>query len=697
MSTQTSDTVSYDTEGEVGLIALNNPPVNAASHDLRRGICAAVAALEADVTVRAIAIYGATRAFIAGADIREFGKPGLEPTLPDVCLVLENCAKPVIAVMHGPTLGGGLEVAISAHARVALPDLLTGFPEVTLGILPGAGGTQRGPRLIGIPATLDLATTGRRIGAEEALKLGLIDRISEGEPRVVAVACAREALAGTLAARRTADLEVVADRVALDRVACQLAETRPHLFSPHKCVQAIAASTRPLAEGLARERALFVECIDSPQRAGLIHAFFAERAVAKIPETGAPPRDLQSVGVIGGGTMGSGIATALLLAGLPVILTERDQKALDRARAAIAGNLQGAVKRGKISEEKRDAIMSDTLTTTTDMCALAGADLVIEAVFEDMQVKQDIFRQLDSICRPGAILASNTSYLDINEIAAVTGRPADVIGLHFFSPAHIMRLLEVVVADKTAPDAVATGFALAKRLGKVAVRAGVCDGFIGNRILSHYRKVADYLVIDGATPEQVDRAMTGFGFAMGPFAVLDLAGLDIGWAARKRQAATRDPSERYVETADRICENGWFGRKTGQGYYVYGDGGAVPNPEVDAIIKAERRTTGIQPRSFADKEIVERYMTAMISEAARVLAEGIALRPVDIDAVFLFGYGFPRHRGGPMMYADTLGAAALIERIERYATEDSHYWQVPPLLSQMAAEGRSFADMNASG
>ena len=694
MSTQSSDTVSYDRKAEVGLIALTNPPVNAASHDLRRGMCAAVAALQADSRVRAIAIYGGTRAFIAGADIREFGKPAPGPTLPDVCLAIETCTKPVIAVMHGPTLGGGLEVAISAHARVALSGLLTGFPEVTLGILPGAGGTQRAPRLIGIAATLDLATTGRRIGADEALKLGLVDRIAEGEPREIAFASAQQAIAGSLPTRRTADLAVTPDQAALDRVADRLARTQAHLFSPHKCAQAIAASPLPLAEGLAVERALFAECIDSPQRAGLIHAFFAERAVSKIPERDATPRAVQSVGVVGGGTMGSGIATALLLAGLPVMLTELDQDALDRGRATIAKYLAGAVKRGKIDEAKRDAILSEALTTTTDLGAFSAVDLVIEAVFEDMQVKKDIFERLDSICKPRAILATNTSYLDIDDIAAVTRRPADVIGLHFFSPAHVMRLLEVVAADKTAPEVVAAGFALAKRLGKVAVRAGVCDGFIGNRILSHYRKVADYLVIDGATPAQVDRAMTGFGFAMGPFAVLDLAGLDIGWAARKRQAATRDPAERYVETADRICENGWFGRKTGRGYYIHGDGGPVPNPEVEAIIQAERRNAGVTPRSFTDAEIVDRYMTAMISEAARVLADGIALRPIDIDAVFLFGYGFPRHRGGPMMYADTIGAAKLIERIEGFAAEDRHYWQVPPLLREMAASGRSFADMN---
>lgn len=696
MSMQASDTVSFEIVDEIGLIVLNHPPVNAASHDLRKGIVGAVRALEVDRAVGAIAIYGATKAFIAGADITEFGKPIKEPILPEVCLTLENCTKPVVAVAHGPTLGGGLEVAIAAHARVGLPDLLTGFPEVTLGVLPGSGGTQRGPRLIGIAATLDLATTGRRIGAEEALKLGLIDRIADGAPREVAIASAQEALAGTLTTRRTGELPVTPDQKALDRLTTKLAKTQAHLFSPHKCVEAIAASTGPFAEGMELERKLFFECIDSPQRAGLIHAFFAERAVGKIPEKDSKPREIGSVGVIGGGTMGSGIATAALLAGMRVTLAERDQEMLARGRETVGTNLAGAVKRGKLSEEKRLAMLADALGTTTDLGDFAELDLVIEAVFEDMTVKQDIFRQLDAICKSGAVLATNTSYLDVNQIAAVTRRPEDVIGLHFFSPAHVMRLLEVVVADKTASEVVATGFALGKLLRKVAVRAGVCDGFIGNRILSHYRKVADYLVMDGAMPVQVDRAMTGFGFAMGPFAVLDLAGLDIGWAARKRQAATRDPAERYVEIADRICENGWFGRKTGRGYYLYGDV-TVPNPEVEVIIAEERAKADVAVRAFTDEEIVDRYMTAMISEATRVLADGIALRPIDIDAVYLFGYGFPRFRGGPMHYADTIGAAALIERIGRYAAEDAFYWQVPPLLREMAEAGRTFAEMNREG
>jgi len=392
--------------------------------------------------------------------------------------------------------------------------------------------------------------------------------------------------------------------------------------------------------------------------------------------------------------MGSGIATACLLAGLSVTLVEVAQDGLDRGISTVTANLDGAVKRGKLKADKRDATLA-MLTPSLDMGALATADLVIEAVFEDMGVKKDIFTKLDSICKPGAILASNTSYLDINEIAAVTSRPQDVLGLHFFSPAHVMRLLEIVVAEKTAPDVVASGFALAKKLGKVGVRAGVCDGFIGNRILAHYSKTASYLVLDGATPQQVDTALEGFGFAMGPHKVGDLAGLDIGWMTRKRKAATRDPNERYAgAVADRICEEGWFGRKTGKGYYIYDGKDITPNPAVDTFIAEERARAHITPRAFTDAEIVDRYMTAMIVEATRVVEDGTAKRPLDVDMVFLFGYGFPRHRGGPLHYADTIGAATLIDRIKTYAAEDATYWQVPALLEKMAAQGTSFADMN---
>ncbi|MEM5581731.1 3-hydroxyacyl-CoA dehydrogenase NAD-binding domain-containing protein [Roseibium sp. AS2] len=695
--TSINDAVSFELTGAAGLIAIDNPPVNAASHAVRTGIRQAVEALQDMSAVKVIAIYGKGRTFIAGADIREFGKPPLDPWLPELCNFLEASDTPIVCVLHGTTLGGGLEVALACHARVALKGTRVGLPEVTLGILPGAGGTQRVPRLAGIRTALDMITGGKPVSAEDALASGLIDRISEGDPRAVALQSAQDLLDGTLPNRRTGALDTEPDPTALDEMRKKLARTQPLLFSPQKCVDAVAASSLPVTEGMKEERRLYEECMASPQRAGLIHAFFSERAVSKIPEASATPRAIDAIGVIGGGTMGSGIATALLLAGLPVTLTERDQAGLDRGIATITGNLDGAVKRGKLTAGARNDILSSKLKTSTDLGALSEVDLVIEAVFEEMSVKREIFEMLDKVCRKGAVLASNTSYLDINDIAAITSRPADVIGLHFFSPAHIMRLLEVVVADKTADDVVATGFALAKRLKKIAVRSGVCDGFIGNRIMTFYKKAADYMMMDGASPEEIDTAMRGFGFAMGPYQVADLAGLDISWAANKRRAATRPAEERYIPIADRLCENGWFGRKTGQGFYIYDDTGSRPNPEALAIIDAERDKAGIAPRAFSAEEIVSRFMTAMILEGSRVLEEGIALRPIDIDAVFLNGYGFPRFRGGPMHTADVIGAAELVRRIEDYAREDAWYWQVPALLRQMAENGGSFAETNDRG
>ncbi len=686
--------ISVEQNGDIALICIDNPPVNATGQAVRQGLQDAIQTLNNDGRAKVIAIYAAGRTFVAGADIREFGKPFVPPALPDVFNIIEASAIPVISVLHGTALGGGLELALSTHARIGIEGLRVGLPEILLGLLPGAGGTQRLPRLTGIPFALDMILSGRQVPAKEALEAGIIDRLESGDPRDMAMKAAQDVLDGSLKTRRTDQLATVPDEAALSETAAKLQKTQSHLFSPHKCVEAIAASTKPLSEGLGIERDLFMQCMDTPQRGGLIHAFFGERAVSNIPEAKGPAREIAHVGIIGGGTMGSGIATACLLAGLKVTLVEVAQDGLDRGINTITSNLEGAVKRGKLKADKRDAVQA-MLTPTLEMEALAEVDLVIEAVFEDMGVKKDIFGKLDTICKPGAILASNTSYLDVDEIAAATSRPQDVIGLHFFSPAHVMRLLEIVVADKTAPDVVASGFALAKKLGKVGVRAGVCDGFIGNRILAHYSKTASYLVMDGATPQQVDQALEGFGFAMGPHKVGDLAGLDIGWMTRKRKAASRDPNERYAgAVADRICEQGWFGRKTGKGYYVYDGKDITPNPAVDVFIKEEREKAGITPRSFTDQEIVDRYMTAMIVEATRVVEDGTAKRPLDVDMVFLFGYGFPRHRGGPLHYADTIGAKALVGRIKTYAAEDATYWQVPALLEKMAANGTSFADMN---
>ncbi len=687
-----AEVVSTEIVGQVGLVALNNPPVNAAGVALRTGLVAAVDALEANDAVAVIALYGAGRSFVAGADIKEFGKPPRAPFLPDVCNRLETCTKPVISVLHGAALGGGLEVAIATHARIALAGVQLGFPEVTLGIIPGAGGTQRAPRLMRMGPALDLITTGRRIGAEAAVDAGLIDRVTSGTPREVALKAAADVVAGQLPTRRTGDIVIQTDEAALTAAATSLARKQNHLFSPHRCVDAVAAAALPLRDGLAEERRLFNLCMESPQRAGLVHAFFAERAVAHIPEATAQPRDIATVGVIGGGTMGTGIATACLIAGCPVILVDAQSDAAARAETRIADALDGAVARGKMTPEARAAVH---LATTTDLTRLAEVDLVIEAAFEDMSVKRDLFGTLGEICKPGTILATNTSYLDVNDIAAASGRPEDVIGLHFFSPAHVMRLLEVVVARDTAPEVVATGFALAKRLKKVAVRAGVCDGFIGNRVMQAYRLAADHMMLDGTPPSAIDQAIRAFGFAMGPFETSDLAGLDIAWANRKRLAAHRDPAARYVGgVADALCEAGQFGRKTGIGFYDYAGDTPVLNPALEDLISAEQARLGVTPVALDPDAVTARYLTAMIAEAVRVLEDGIALRPIDIDAVFLFGYGFPRWRGGPLHYADTLGPDTLIQNIETFAETDPLFWRVPTLLVEMRDTGRRFADMN---
>ena len=691
-----SEAIEYERVGDIAVLKANNPPVNALGMDVRAGLIAGVERAEAE-GARAILIYGGGRTYFAGADIREFGKPPTKPYLPDVCNRIEASPLLVVSSMHGTALGGGLEIAISTHYRIAVPSARMGLPEVHLGLIPGATGTQRLPRLVGVEKSLDIMTTGRQINAQQALELGVIDRIAEGEPRDIGLTYAQELLDAGAPRRAVSEMPAPAPIDFDAAYDATLARSRGQI-SPAYCVRAVkAACDLPFAEGVAAERALFRELMETDQRQGMIHAFFSERAVSKLPELeGVAPRDLNAIGVIGGGTMGSGIATACLLSGLNVVLLEMTPEAAEAARGRIEGNLGGAVKRGKLSQDKYDAITGKALTLSTEYAALSDVDLVIEAVFEEMGVKKQVFTQLDAVCKRGAVLASNTSYLDIDEIAACTSRPGDVIGLHFFSPAHVMKLLEVVVADATAPDVVATGFALGKKLGKVSVRAGVCDGFIGNRILKTYRTCADHLVLDGASPYQIDKAMTGFGFAMGPFAVADLAGLDIGWATRKRLAPTRDPSERVPTYPDKLCEDGHFGQKTGKGYYDYAGGkrGGVPNPQVMELIEAERAELGIAPREFSDEDIVRRYMASMVNEAAKVVGEGIARRPLDVDMTLLFGYGFPRYNGGPLKWADMQGLPALLDDIRGYAEEDAYFWQPAPLLEQLVAEGRSFDDLN---
>ncbi|WP_027799863.1 3-hydroxyacyl-CoA dehydrogenase NAD-binding domain-containing protein [Paraburkholderia dilworthii] len=700
--TTLTDVVTRELRGKVLLVTIDHAPVNALSADVRRGLLAAIEAADSGHSVEAVLIVGAGRNFIAGADIREFGKPPVPPSLPDVCNRIEACTKPVVAAIHGAALGGGLEVALAAHYRIAIDGAKLGLPEVQLGLLPGAGGTQRTPRLIGAQTALDLMLSGRHASAQEALALGLVDRLGGSEDILAeGLAYVHELLAGHAAVRRTRDAAALSDRAAsLAIVAAARAEAAKKsrgLFSPLKIVDAIeAAITQPFEEGMRLERQLFVQCLDSPQRAGLVHAFFAEREVLKAPETrDARPRALDAIGVVGGGTMGAGIAVAVLDAGLPVTMIERDAASLSRGRAHIEKVYDGLIAKGRMSGEKKDRLMA-RWSGSTSYDALANADLVIEAVFEDLSVKQAVFAELDRVCKPGAVLATNTSYLDIHAIAASISRPADVIGLHFFSPANIMKLLEVVVPKAVSADVVATAFELAKKLRKTPVRAGVCDGFIGNRILAVYRSAADAMMEDGASPYQIDAAVRAFGFPMGPFQVVDLAGGDIGWAARKRRAATRNPAARYVQIADRLCERGWFGQKTGRGFYLYPEGSrsGQPDPEVEAIIDAERVRAGITPRKFSDEEIIRRYMAAMINEGANVVHERIALRPLDIDVTFLYGYGFPRYRGGPMKYADMVGLPRILADIREFAKEDPLFWQASPLLIDLVERGADFASLN---
>ncbi|CAE6844480.1 Fatty acid oxidation complex subunit alpha [Paraburkholderia aspalathi] len=699
-----ADVVTRELRGKVLLVTIDHAPVNALSADVRRGLLAAIEAADADKAVEAVLIVGAGRNFIAGADIREFGKPPVPPSLPDVCNHIEACSKPVVAAIHGAALGGGLEVALAAHYRLAVNGAKLGLPEVQLGLLPGAGGTQRTPRLIGAQAALDLILSGRHASAKEALSLGLIDRFGSSDDILAeGLAYAQELLAAHAPVRRTRDAAALSDRAAsLAAVATARAETAKKsrgLFSPLKIVDAVeAAIEQPFEEGLRLERKLFLECIDSPQRAGLIHAFFAEREVLKAPETrDAKPRALNKIGVVGGGTMGAGIAVAVLDAGLPVTMIERDDESLARGRAHIEKVYDGLIAKGRMSAEKKADVMT-RWQGSTSYDALADTDLVIEAVFEDLSVKKAVFAELDRVCKAGAVLATNTSYLDIDAIAASISRPADVIGLHFFSPANIMKLLEVVVPKQVSADVVATAFELAKKLRKTPVRAGVCDGFIGNRVLAVYRSAADAMMEDGASPYQIDAAVRAFGFPMGPFQVVDLAGGDIGWAARKRRAATRNPNARYVQIADRLCERGWFGQKTGRGFYLYPEGSrsGAPDPEVEAIIDAERERAGITPRTFTDEEIMRRYMAAMINEGANVVHEGIALRPLDVDVTFLYGYGFPRYRGGPMKYADSVGLATVLADIREFAKEDPLFWRASPLLVDLVERGEDFASLNQS-
>lgn len=694
-----SDKIAYARNGDIAVLTIQNPPVNALGHAVRQGLMERMDQAEADNGVRAVLIVGDGRAFIAGADITEFGKPPMSPSLPDVVDRIEASPLLVVASMHGVSLGGGLEVALGCHYRIAVPSARIGLPEVHLGLIPGAGGTQRLPRVTGVEVALDIMTTGRQVGAKEAAAMGVIDVVQDGDALENGLAYAEKLLTGGAKRRPVSEMPAP---TAIDWDAAYdatLARGRGQI-SPAQSVRAVQASVeKPFNEGLLVERQIFMDLLKSDQSKGMIHSFFSERAVGNLPELkGITPRSIDHIGVIGGGTMGAGIATAALLSGLRVTMLEMTADAGEVAYGRIAGNLAGALKRGKITAEQHETILSQALNVITDYAGLSDADMVIEAVFEEMSVKKRVFIKLDAVCQQGAILATNTSYLDVNEIASVTSRPQDVIGLHFFSPAHVMKLLEVVVADKTAIDVVATGFELGKRLKKVSVRAGVCDGFIGNRILATYRAAADQMVMEGASPYDIDKALEKFGFAMGPYAVADLAGLDIGWAVRKRKRAEAG-IEGVSTYADKICEAGNFGQKTGKGYYDYAAGAKarVPNPEVMDLIEAERAEFGSVSHDFTETQIVRRYMAAMVNEAAKVVGEGIARRPLDVDMTLLFGYGFPRYHGGPLKWADIVGLPDLLSDIEGYAKQDVAFWAPAPLLKELVASGKTFDELNKAG
>lgn len=700
-SASTASVVQTRLDGEVLVVTVNNPPVNALGQAVRAGLLAAVEQAAADAAVKAVLIVGEGKAFIAGADIREFGKPAMPPSLPEVCNAIEASGKLVVAAIHGAALGGGLEIALSAHYRLALPKAQLGLPEVNLGLLPGAGGTQRAPRVMGVKAATELMLSGKHLNAKAAVAAGLVDKLVEGDDVLAAgLAYTRELLAAGGAVRRTRDIEI-ADKMAaladLEALVIETAKKARGLFSPMKIIECVKAAVElPFEQGLAKERELFLQCLESPQRQGLIHAFFAEREVSKIPEAkAAAPRAFAKLAIIGGGTMGAGITVAALDAGFPVIMIERDAESIARGQANVEKVYNGLIAKGRMTEEGKAAIMA-RYTPSTSYDDLKDVDLVIEAVFEDLDVKKAVFKELDRVCKPGSVLATNTSYLDIDAIAASTSRPQDVIGLHFFSPANIMKLLEIVVPAKVSADVVATAFELAKKLKKVPVRAGVCDGFIGNRILAVYKQAADYIMEDGASPYEIDEAVRAFGYPMGPFQVTDLAGGDIGWATRKRRAATRDPKARYVHVADRICERGWFGQKTGRGFYLYPQGARVgqPDPEVLAIVDEERAKKGVTPRKFTPEEIIRRYMASMVNEGAKVVEEGIALRPLDVDVTFISGYGFPRWRGGPLKWADMQGLDKILADIKEFEKEDPLFWKPAALLEKLVAEGKNFDSLN---
>ncbi len=701
-------TAEYKVHGDVAVITLNNPPVNGLGYATRIGITDALAQANADSAVKSIVLTGAGKAFSGGADIREFGSPKAtqEPNLLSVISALEHSGKPVVAAVHSVCMGGGLELALGCHYRIAAPGCSVALPEVKLGLIPGAGGTQRLPRVLGVETALNMIVSGEPVKSELLASLPgqkLFDKMAASVESLPAEALA---MAQEMAVKHAdgSALPLVRNlpcKHPLGDAYFQFARNMVKGMSknfpaPGKCVDAVeAATTKKFDEGMAFEREIFINLMWTPECRALRHLFTAERAASKIPDVPAdtPLRDIKSIAVIGAGTMGGGIAMNFLNAGIPVKMLEMKQEALDRGVATIRKNYEAQVKKGKLKQDKYDQRMA-LLSTTLRYDDLAGTDMVIEAVFEEIGVKEAVFKELDRVMKPGAILASNTSTLDVNKIANFTKRPEDVVGLHFFSPANVMKLLEVVRGARTAKDVMATVMAVAKKIKKIAVVSGVCDGFIGNRMIEQYGRQGGFLLDEGCTPAQVDKAMEKFGMAMGPFRMGDLAGNDIGWAIRKRRATER-ADMKYSKTADLLCEKGRFGQKTGAGWYDYvaGKRDAIPNAEVVKMIEDYRASKGIVPRKISDEEIVQRLVFALVNEAAHILEEGIANKASDIDIVYIFGYGFPAHRGGPMNYADQLGLFNVVQAMNRFAKnplDDAEFWQPAPLLARLAAEGKTF-------
>jgi 3-hydroxyacyl-CoA dehydrogenase len=697
-------TAQYQVHGDIAVITLNNPPVNGLGHATRLGITDGMAKANADKAVKAIVLTGAGGAFSGGADIKEFGSPKAlqEPNLLSVIGVIENSSKPVVAAIHTVAMGGGLELALGCHYRIAAPGASIALPEVKLGLIPGAGGTQRLPRVLGVEPALNIMVSGEPIKSEMLAMLPgqkLFDKMAAS-----AEALPEEALAFARSVADARPLPRVRDlpcKHPLGDAYFQFARNMVKGMSknfpaPVKCVDVVEAATKKkFDDGMAVEREVFINLMMTPESKSLRHLFVSERAASKIPDVPADTaqRAINSIAVIGAGTMGGGIAMNFLNAGIPVKMLEMKQDALDRGVATIRKNYEAQVKKGKLKQDKYDQRMA-LLTTTLSYDDLNGTDLVIEAVFEEIGVKEAVFKELDRVMKPGAILASNTSTLDVNKIASFTKRPEDVVGLHFFSPANVMKLLEVVRGAKTSKEVMATVMTIAKKIKKTAVVSGVCDGFIGNRMIEQYGRQGGFLLDEGCTPAQVDKAMEKFGMAMGPFRMGDLAGNDIGWAIRKRRYQEK-PDMKYSKTADLLCEKGRFGQKTGAGWYDYvpGKRDAIPNAEVVTMIEEHRKALGITPRKISDEEIVQRLVFSLVNEAAHILEEGIANKASDIDIVYIFGYGFPVYRGGPMNYADQVGLFNVVQAMNRFAQnplDDAKFWQPAPLLARLAAEGKSF-------